>query len=160
MGLLANKSTLLFFKGDHKKASVNGLSSALTRRQWEFCHAERPWPSPLLPVTGKWDLCQCLLARVSQVAQHPVGECQHFWPHYPVVTSALTHSIPRGEASSFGEERGIGIAAALRLCSKHRRALPFPGHVALPALCFSLLSSVRNRIASYSKQRLLCWGKN
>lgn len=110
--------------------------------------------------SGKWDLCQCLLARVAKAAQPPVGECQHFWPHYPVVTSTLTHSIPRGEASSSGEERGIGITAALRLCSKRRRALPFPGHVASPALCFSLLSSVRNRIASYFKQRLLCWGKN
>lgn len=49
---LANKSTWLCFTGDHEKASMNGLSSALTRRQWEFCHAERPWPAPLLPVPG------------------------------------------------------------------------------------------------------------
>lgn len=45
------------------------LSSALTRRKWDFCHAEGHCRTPPLPVKGARDLCQC----------HPVGERQQFW---------------------------------------------------------------------------------
>lgn len=153
-GLFANKSALLFLKGNHKKASMNGLSSALTRRKGELCCAERLYfqlqGNGTLPVPLS-QCCPACPARcwgVSAFLAHTVL----------VVTSALTHSTSRGQASRAGEESGVDIAAACRRCSSCRHAISRP--CGLPARCFALLGSVRSSIACYFKQRLYLGEKN
>lgn len=111
-----------FLKSITKKASMNGLSHALTRRKWEFYDAERHWWLLYFQLKGKG-----ISARVSQPFHLvcPItlqGNVSNFWYTPALVASSTLHDLLHLQLKERPEVLGrtvaFDIAAVLCLCSE------------------------------------------